>query len=278
MVHDAGMNTKKDFWNSGFVLKRGFIDVQRVMEVRYQAIDIFMTQARRLGIDGPPDASMVELYSRDFQAFFNCGKQVQHLVSLHRLGLEPEIMFTLRELGISTPIISTRPVCYFNNPATASREVYHRVFAHQDWRSMQGSMNSIVVWLPLIDVPMNLGPLEVVPESHKHGLLTTSLEEGFGRVDETVVPNASFVPLEVKMGDALFFSSFLIHRSGNNTSGGFRWSCHFRYNDLDDPSFISRGYPHAYVYKPTPELLTPDFSTRDAMSAMLRENHEHDVV
>ena len=69
--------------------------------------------------------------------------------------------------------------------------------------------------------------------------------------------------VEVKAGDALFFSSFLIHRSGDNVSDAIRWSCHFRYNDLSEKTYIKRGYPSPYQYRPLPELVTPDFPKKE---------------
>ena len=68
-----------------------------------------------------------------------------------------------------------------------------------------------------------------------------------------------FLSVEVEVGDILLFSSFLIHQSGENITEKPRWSCHFRYNDLDEKTFIERKYAHPYIYKPAEELLTPDF-------------------
>ena len=44
---------------------------------------------------------MFELYQKHFNAFGNCSKQVQHLVSLHKLGVSEEIVNTLKELGLA---------------------------------------------------------------------------------------------------------------------------------------------------------------------------------
>ena len=67
------------------------------------------------------------------------------------------------------------------------------------------------------------------------------------------------MPVEVKQGDALFFSSFLVHRSGDNVTDAIRWSCHFRYNDLAENTFIERKYPNPYTYAPQQELITENF-------------------
>jgi phytanoyl-CoA hydroxylase len=70
--------------------------------------------------------------------------------------------------------------------------------------------------------------------------------------------------LNFKVGDILIFSAFLIHQSGNNITNKIRWSVQLRYNNLDEPTFIERGYPMAYIYKPETELVTPDFPTAGA--------------
>jgi hypothetical protein len=53
-----------------------------------------------------------------------------------------------------------------------------------------------------------------------------------------------------------------VHRSGTNISDALRWSAQFRFNNLAEPTFIKRGYPHSFVYRSVDELLTPDFPAR----------------
>jgi ectoine hydroxylase-related dioxygenase (phytanoyl-CoA dioxygenase family) len=123
---------------------------------------------------------------------------------------------------------------------------------------MQGSLDSVVVWLPLIDIERRLGALEVYPGSHKWGLLEADMVDGYGHV-RSELDKAKLVSVEVQRGDALFFSSLLVHQSGRNVSQSIRWSCHFRYNNLCEPTFIDRRFPHPYLYKPQQDLITPNF-------------------
>ena len=250
----------------GYLHLRGVFDRREIENVRQDAIRVFEQQltARGQAIDGSasdPDFenALFRFFREDVARFANCGKQIQHLISLHRLALDPRIVDLLRGLGVAFPNISTRPVLFFNSRHLATKEVYWRVFAHQDWRSMQGSLNSVVVWMPLHDIDRSLGALEVVPASHRLGLVSTEVVDRFGKVDRFT--DDDFKPVEVEQGDLLAFSAFLVHRSGTNSTESIRWSCHFRYNDLAEPTFIERGYPHAYVYHPVDDLLTPGFPT-----------------
>jgi ectoine hydroxylase-related dioxygenase (phytanoyl-CoA dioxygenase family) len=115
-----------------------------------------------------------------------------------------------------------------------------------------------------VDVDRKLGALEVLPGSHRWGLLPADMVDGFGHLRQAV-SNDQFVAIEVEKGDALFFSTFLVHRSGTNVTDSLRWSCHFRYNNLAERTFLERGFPHPYIYRPQEELITEGFPDRQAL-------------
>ena len=252
------------------MLAPGFFDPAEVDSIRQDARRVFLMQLRRHSIldagseVAEPDFehALFQLFEQHQADFVNAGKQIQHLISLHRLSVDARIVAALGELGLEFPNINTRPVLFFNSRHLAREEVYWRVFAHQDWRSMQGSLDGVVVWIPLVDIDTALGALEIIPGSHLLGLVDTAeVVNAFGRAAD--IDEADFVPVEVRQGDALFMSSFLIHRSGTNSTRSIRWSCHFRYNNLAESTFVNRGYPHSFLYKPSEQLLTPDFPTRE---------------
>ncbi|RFN60043.1 phytanoyl-CoA dioxygenase family protein [Marixanthomonas ophiurae] len=259
-----------DFFNkNGYLLLEDFFPKNEVNLILNDAKNVFLKQFIEKGYtvkskleditESSFNSFMYRLFEEDFECLSNCGKQVQHLISLHLLSLNKKIIELLHEVGISSPVVSTRPVLFFNHPKLAKKKVFHKVAAHQDWRSMQGSLNSVVIWIPLLDINKDLGALEVLPGSHLQGLRTDHLENGFGMVKLDNEEEDALASIEVKAGDILLFSSFLIHQSGNNITDKPRWSCHFRYNDLDDSSFLKRKYAHPYIYKPIEELITKNF-------------------
>jgi phytanoyl-CoA hydroxylase len=254
---------------NGFVLLKGFFPKEEIARIYDDAKEIFALQMVRCGLVDSTrlakeefESGMYRLFQVDLRSFTNCGKQAQHLISLHRLSLDQRIIEKLSDLNLEFPNISTRPVLYFNSERLAKKEVYWRLSAHQDWRSMQGSLDSVVVWLPLVDIGKELGALEVIPGSHRLGLLEAEIVDGYGKL-RGGVDESNATPVEVEAGDALFFSTFLVHRSGTNATGSIRWSCHFRYNNLYETTFIERGYPHPYIYRPQEELISQGFPTRE---------------
>ncbi len=253
-----------DYKKSGYYLYKNFFNSAEIENVQNEAKEIFINQFLSQQIitskyvsDAEFEIAIVNLFNNHFENYVNCAKQAQHLISLHLLSLDKKVIDKLKYFGLGFPVISTRPVMYFNKAKLAKAEEFFRVPPHQDWRSMQGSLNSMVIWVPLVDVPEELGALKVIPGSHKYGLVESKENVWYRQIDE--VDLSKFISIEVERGDALFFSSFLIHSSGNNILDKIRWSCHFRYNDLDENTFIERGYPHSYIYKPIQELITPNF-------------------
>jgi phytanoyl-CoA hydroxylase len=261
------------FDKQGFVHLRGFFNSQDVEHVRADAKWVFLNQMTSRGLVAQHDIDEREFeqglfryFSEDADGFINCGKTCQHLISLHRLSLHDDLVRQLIALGVKRPNICTRPVLYFNSRHLATSEVYYKSPPHQDWRSMQGSLNAMVIWVPLVDISHELGTLEIIPGSHLWGLLDSREDEWYRRIDG--LSDQQYQSVEVRAGDALFFSAFLVHRSGNNICDSIRWSCHFRYNDLEEPTFVSRKYPNPYTYRPQQELVTTNFPSVEQLQSL----------
>lgn len=270
----------KEYREQGFLLLKAVFRKEEIERIRAEAKEIFALQMLRHGLISSTEISerefefgMYKLFETDLQSFTNCGKHAQHLISLHRLSLDHRIVDNLHALGLEFPNISTRPVMYFNSERLAKKEVYWRLNVHQDWRSMQGSLDSIVVWIPLVDIDKSLGALEVIPGSHKWGLLDADIVDGYGNLRESI-DKSKLAPVEIEQGDALFFSSLLVHQSGTNVTESIRWSCHFRYNNLREETFVRRGFPHPYIYAPQEELITPNFPTRAEVGKVFHSNDD----
>jgi hypothetical protein len=258
------------FQEHGFTRLSGFLNKGDVERVRSDSKWVFLNQMVTLGFVTNADVEELEFergmaryFSEDPEGFINCGKTSQHLISLHRLSLCKEIVNQLIALGLRRPSICTRPVLYFNSKHLAKSEAYYKSPPHQDWRSMQGSLNAMVVWVPLADVPFDLGALEIIPGSHLWGLQDSREDEWYRRIEG--ISDEQYQSMAVSAGDVLFFSAFLVHRSGNNVTNSIRWSCHFRYNDLEESTFVSRKYPNPYIYKPQQELVTQDFPSAEQL-------------
>jgi ectoine hydroxylase-related dioxygenase (phytanoyl-CoA dioxygenase family) len=107
----------------------------------------------------------------------------------------------------------------------------------------------LTVWFPLLDAPVEAGPLQVIPYSHRQGLRTHCP----GRVGGLAIPDQLLemdeaVAVPLKRGDALFLHRRTCHNSLPNVSENIRWSFDLRYNPIGQatgrgvfPGFVARS-------------------------------------
>jgi hypothetical protein len=214
----------KSYKENGYLLLKGFFDHGEIDRVRDGAKRIFMSQMQRCGLVHSADLSerqfeqgMFDLFGADLQAFTNCGKHAQHLIALHRLSLDDRIVAVLTQLGLQLPNISTRPVMYFNSPGwrrkksiTVSHNTRTGEACRVPWiRWSSGCRWSIStrLWVRWRSFPVAIGAVSS-PLIWQTATATSQSRSTLPR----------FVPIEVEKGDALFFSTFLVHRSGTNVT------------------------------------------------------------
>jgi ectoine hydroxylase-related dioxygenase (phytanoyl-CoA dioxygenase family) len=101
---------------------------------------------------------------------------------------------------------------------------------------MQGSSAALTVWLPLVDCPLDLGPLAVAEGSHL-----------LGRRPYLAVRGARVLPCDASdltgawstatfcAGDALVFHCMSVHRALPNLTGSVRLSVDFRCQAASEP-------------------------------------------
>ena len=260
-----------------YVRLKGFLDIDYLKEIRLEAKACFTRQLTRIGYSLNKSSTekdfeqwLYRLFNEDYDAFLGAAKLCQHTVSLFRLSTNHGLINILKEVGIKQPVICVKPIMYFNSRHISKIEGHYKTPAHQDWRSMQGSLNSAVIWIPLVNINRNLGALEVIPKSHRRGLLPTEKDEWFRHIHPDCINNDDFLSLDVKAGDIVIFNSFLVHRSGNNDTDSIRWSLHCRYNDASEETWIKRKFIHPYkVYHHNKEISDENFPSVDQRNKIL---------
>lgn len=260
----------EQYKKEGYLLLKGALSTDAVERIYREARQLFATQIKHVlgqsvDIDDRDafEAAMFAFFEADFEAFVNTGKTVQHTIELHKLGVSDDILNVVRALGLEQPVIAVRPAMQFNSRFLSKDGSTHwKLGAHQDWRTGQGSLDSLVVWFPMVPAGEEIGALQVIPGSHTAGLMAADTSGYAGSISQTLADD-EFVQTTYEVGDLLFFSAFLVHRSGDNVTRNIRWSVQLRYNNLAEPTFIERGYPMAYIYRPQEQLITPDFPSSE---------------
>jgi hypothetical protein len=188
---------------------------------------------------------------QDVQRYINTARMTQDLPSVHQLLAGEQVEHIARFCcNLKFPVIATKASVHIMHEELVVPGGYHRSPPHQDWRSNQGSLDNIVVWIPTTPVQDN--GLEVITGSHKHGLLPTKEHI---MTPEVIEPErlGPWKTINCEPGDVVVFSGFLVHRTA--AGPGLRIALSTRFNNAVESTFIERGYPTPYKYSYTTELI-----------------------
>jgi ectoine hydroxylase-related dioxygenase (phytanoyl-CoA dioxygenase family) len=257
---------REEFLREGFVVARGVLDPRILAEINAEMGELFALQLRRLGLPVDPGpsreafhANAARLLAVDVPTYISTARMTQMVPSAHRLMASEAIVDLVRSLGVSAPVLSTRLSNHIMSETLRIPGGYHKSPPHQDWRSMQGSLDSVVLWAPTTPVTETSHPLEVVPRSHLLGLLDTVEHIMTPTVSDPRITENLYRPLPMQPGDVVVFSSFLVHRTGETGDGNVRIAFSTRFNNAAEPAYVEHGYPTPYKYSYQTDLIVPDF-------------------
>jgi len=190
------------------------------------------------------DKDLINLEKSKFRKAFVAVFDLIHLdPEIYNLASEKKLLKIYKKLGIKHPHYGTRPLTRVDMP----RDLKHSFFdTHQDFPYNKHSKNSIVVWIPFMDINYKIGCLEVSPKSH---IKKKVFEQ---KKNSRLIKNSSkfkFIKAKVKLGEALIFSQFLVHKSGINRSNKIRFSLQLRVTDLLSKEYMKKHYPIPIVRK-----------------------------
>jgi hypothetical protein len=229
---------RTEFLDQGYFVATA-LSRDEVQAIRDRFIEVFDNVARAHGRGSVrDDADIVSLYRDAKEIWVAAVDQFPYLPDVVGKSDDPRLLELARRTGIRLPAVSGFGVPILANMPADDAWLYR---PHQDISYIPGSLNGITVWVPLQDSPPELGPLEVVPGTHRLGLLKTNGEKDVKRSELVPpYPDTAFIPVPVAQGQCIVFSKFLVHRSGRNRSAGVRFSLQFRYNDLASPEYCRR--------------------------------------
>ena len=232
------------FERSGFLIVR---DLWKAGE-----LDELQSELTALGqlIVGP------EFSVHDAQAYSMSAEQqsllydrMKYLPALSRMSGSKAVMHLCRSLGIAHPSLMGCCNMRLDRPH-ATRHLFEW---HQDSVYLLGSGNAVTLWIPLQDVDLTAGTIEVIPGSHQNGIYP------FRKIsDKTVAPYVPMLQRDLSLdyavtgapeaivasrGDIIIFRQMLLHRSTPNLSDQIRWTVQLRVTDLGDAEHRRQGFP-----------------------------------
>ena len=158
-------------------------------------------------------------------------RRINRLEAYHALKHHPALLGVLeRLLGGAV----------FPHPRVLMRNIFpaREAFttkAHQDFPNVQGTTEVYTAWIPLIDVPMEVGPLQVAVGSHRQGVYDFHIGAGAGGIEIEDPLEGRWATSSFAVGDVLIFHSMLVHKGVPNRSDRLRMSMDVRFQRVDEP-------------------------------------------
>ncbi|MDJ0894630.1 MAG: phytanoyl-CoA dioxygenase family protein [Alphaproteobacteria bacterium] len=260
----TGTAARDSYRESGYWVARALFPRDDIERIRLQMLALIEL---RCGVTIAPDddAGLIdalgEFLKKDVAGYVATLKLLHRIPEIAALAGSPAMVQQLRGLGLEVPTTIGKPVVHMMDDRLKIPGGYHLAPPHQDWRVTQGSLDGVTVWVPLTPVTESRYPLQIVPGTHKLGLLESQPDPFQPRVDETaqVFADEQYETIEVEPGDAVIFSFFAVHRTKAEGNTEHRLSLSIRYNNANEPTYLERGVPDPYVMKPDHALITPDF-------------------
>jgi ectoine hydroxylase-related dioxygenase (phytanoyl-CoA dioxygenase family) len=153
--------------------------------------------------------------------------EVMASAAYRELGAVPEIVAVIRLLVGGEPRLSVGDVCRLVSPGAVDLTTP----PHQDAAYLADADGVWTAWLPVEPCPRALGPLALLPGSHKSGLRPHAPVVRGGQVIGIDVPeDAPWRSSDLDVGDVVFFSSLTVHKAlPNVTPDQLRISVDYRY-------------------------------------------------
>ncbi len=170
-------------------------------------------------------------------AYLDVLRRINRLEDYHALKHHPALIgFLERLLGgeiLAHPRVLMRNIF-------PDREAF-TTKSHQDYPNVQGTTEVYTAWMPLIDCPMSVGPLQVATSTHHGEIYDFHIGAGAGGIEITEPFPGRWVSGPFRQGDVLFFHSLAVHKGVPNRSTKLRMSMDVRYQLLSEPFNIDNA-------------------------------------
>lgn len=243
---------QNQFIERGYYIARGLLDPKEVCDVLCGLLRTIRDQLRCCEIvDTPIDLfeALKLLHQIDIIRYKKVIGSLWRRVDAERLMHHPNIIAFLESFfGFRDIFAPGGSILFVMSEELRIRDGYFGLNPHQDFPSVQGSLDGMVVWVPLVDVGKDNFTMEVIPGSHRLGLVRNVNHTRNGWEIASECREDAFLPVEAVVGDVVFMSVFTIHRSSSRgLPNRLRLALSTRFDNGSEPTFIDRCYPTAYV-------------------------------
>lgn len=226
----------------GYLFIRGLLPKEVLESLRMQFLEI-MREAGWVKHNTPLEAAVANLDAFCVEpepAYMDIYHRQQQLPAFHALQHHPNLLGVFeRLLGYAVlphPRLIARTLFPERNAYTTP--------AHQDFIPIQGTAETYTAWIPLQDVPSELGGLQIASGSHQRGVYDIRPALGAGGLEVTDPLEGTWVNSPFEQSDVLIFHSLTVHQGRSFQGERLRLSIDGRFQRARDPIDHGSLLPH----------------------------------
>ena len=227
----------------GYLYLRGVLPSELVDRARHAIVEV----ARDGGwvrADAPPGDPIAEpdgFAVEPEPAYMDVYREIFRLQELHRLTHHPSLRDVIERL-VGEPVIRhPRIIGRFMFP----NQEQFATPAHQDFVPIQGTYVTYTAWIPLSDIPAEMGGLEIASGTHTQGVYDIEIATGAGGMRIIDPLEGRWVNSPVHRGDVLLFHSMTVHRGMPTFGERLRMSVDTRFQPMSEPVAAPSLLPRA---------------------------------
>jgi ectoine hydroxylase-related dioxygenase (phytanoyl-CoA dioxygenase family) len=240
-----------NYERNGYAIFKSVFATTEINNALESLLFCFNSQLEYLELQKMPSLydAMKKLHSEDVRRFKDISSNLWRNIDIYNMLHHTKIQEILKfEFGYQKISVAGGQVVHFQSKELTIPGGYFGLPAHQDFPSVNGSLDGVIVWIPFLENTNNEFPLQVIPGSHKNGVYATidSGNKPWEIRPELYLDN-EFVSINCELGDVVVMSTFTVHRSGQEGGDGLKLACSSRFDNLGDPSFVQNSLPSAYL-------------------------------
>ena len=242
VVNDA-LELRERAERDGYLFIRGLIPIEVLENLRLQFLEI-ARDAGWVKTDAPLEDAIADLNSFCVEPepkYMGVYHHMYKLPEFHALQHHPNIVGVIEAI-LGEPVMPHARI--IGRTIFPQREVFTTP-PHQDFIPIQGTADTYTAWVPLCDIPPELGGLQIASGSHRQGVYDFRPAMGAGGIAVTNPLEGTWVNSPFKQGDVLIFHSMAVHKGVSNSSDRLRMSIDARYQKISDPIALGSLQPHS---------------------------------
>ncbi len=244
-IADNGLELRKRMERDGYLFIRGLMPANKLESLRRQLLEI-ARDAGWVKKDVPLDEAIADLNGfcvEPEQKYNEVYLQMYKLQDFQAIYHHPDLIALFERLLGDT---------VFLHPSVIGRTIFPQrdaftTPAHQDFIPIQGTPDTYTAWIPLSDIPEELGGLQIASGSHRQGVYEHRPSLGAGGMEVIDPLDGTWVGNPFKQSDLLIFHSLAVHKGLPNRSDKLRLSLDGRYQKVSDPISPKTLVPHGGI-------------------------------